>query len=255
MAATAGPTQTIALVTGANRGIGRAVAAALARDFNYTVILGCRDVAAGRATVSELRSELGIDNFHSLQLDLNSDTSISAAAEALEKDFGRLDVLINNAGIFIDNYFGDADYTLSTRELFELTFNTNVIGTAVLTEKLLPLLRRTGKTPRIVFLSSLLGSLHTATDSSTPFYNAESKAYDASKAAVNMLALNYARLLKDIGGKSNAVCPGLVATSLTRNTPHGTTPEVGARRVVEMATLGGDGPTGTYSSSNGDIPF
>jgi NAD(P)-dependent dehydrogenase (short-subunit alcohol dehydrogenase family) len=254
MAATTKP---VVLVTGANRGIGRAAAKALAQDHNYEVVLGCRSLDLGLAAASELRSELHIDdNFRVVQLDLTSDASINVAVSTLKKDFGHLDALVNNAGLLLDNFFNEPDYAYSTRELFDQTFAINVTGTAVLTEKLLPLLRRaTHAPPRVVFVTSRLGSLAVATDTTTPFYNSESKAYDASKAAVNMLMLNFNRILKDVGGRVNAVCPGLVSTRLTRFNEYATAPEDGARQVVKMATVGSDGPTGTVSDFQGEVPF
>jgi len=258
-------TRTIALITGANRGIGRAVALALARDHNHTVILACRDHEAAKSTASELTAELKDspnskatgNNFIPLHLVLESDDSITAAKTFIEAEFnGQLNVLINNAGILIDNFYHRDDYTLTPRELFSQTFDTNVIGPAVLTETLLPLLKKSSSpaTPsRIVFTTSTMGSLKLSLDETTAWHTNEATAYDASKAAVNMLAINYSRRMKDVGGKVNAACPGLVATRLTGG--YGSSTEDGAVQIVRMATLGGDGVTGTFSRSDAEVPW
>ncbi|KAF4635520.1 hypothetical protein G7Y89_g2576 [Cudoniella acicularis] len=239
---------TVALVTGANTGIGFAVATQLAKDHGYHVIFGSRNPTQGAAAAAAVTAE-GF-SATSVQLDLTSDESIAAVVALIENKYGRLDVLVNNAGILCDLFVSG----LTTRQLFSQTFNTNVIGTACLTEACLPLLRKSSL-PRIVFVSSRMGSLAEATNTSMPFFHADIKAYDSSKAAVNMLALNYARLLADSGGLVNAVCPGLVKTKLSNNSADGATPEVGARRIVEMAILGKDGLTATFSDCDGSIPW
>ncbi|CAM1508645.1 Fc.00g054930.m01.CDS01 [Cosmosporella sp. VM-42] len=238
----------IAFITGANQGIGLATARILAETHSYHVIIGSRSLQAGEKVASELR-----DAGHeasTVQLDLSSPTSIEAAIATINREFGYLDVLVNNAGILID-----LDPSHTTWDLYTKTFNTNVIGTAVLTEGLLPLLREAKfGPPRIVFVTSMMGSLKVSTDKTTPFYNLDCKAYDASKAAVNMLMLNYARVLGG-SGKVNAVCPGLVKTNLTGFDERGHSPEIGASRIVELAVLGEGGPTGTLSDRNGPLPW
>jgi NAD(P)-dependent dehydrogenase (short-subunit alcohol dehydrogenase family) len=199
---------TITLISGANQGIGLAAAKILAKEHGHQVIVGSRNLDAGLKVAKEIEADGG--KASSIQLDITSDESIAAATTHIKHKYGHLDVLVNNAGILIDGKVPG----MSTRELFTQTLNVNVIGTALLTEALLPLLRQS-VLPRIIFVSSLMGSLHQATVQESPFYAIDFKAYDASKAAVNMLALNYARILEDVGGLSNAVCPGLVATSLT----------------------------------------
>ncbi|KAF7139666.1 hypothetical protein CNMCM5793_007265 [Aspergillus hiratsukae] len=239
----------LVLITGANQGVGRATAHILATKHNYHVIIGSRNPEANEAVAADIRN--GGHRATSLQLDLTSEDSIKAAVSTIERDFGYLDVLINNAGILIDG-----ERSLTPWEIYNRTFTTNVIGTGVLTEYLVPLLQRTkAGPPRIVFLTSTMGSLDKATDTSLPWYPIDYKVYDASKAAVNMLMLNYARVLDPVGGKVNAVCPGYVKTNLTRWNEYGVTPEEGAKRVVEMATLGEGGETRTFSSSNGAIPW
>jgi NAD(P)-dependent dehydrogenase (short-subunit alcohol dehydrogenase family) len=242
------PETTIALISGANQGIGLATATRLAKENGYYVIVGSRNAEAGVRVASSLQ-ESGY-KASSVQLDLASEDSLRAAVKKIDETFGRLDVLVNNAAILIDGFIPGQ----STRDLFTQTFGTNVIGTACLTEAILPLLRKSGL-PRIVFVSSRMGSLAEATNREMPFFHWDFKAYDASKAAVNMLALNYARLLEDAGGLVNVACPGLVSTGLNNHNPEGAPPEVGAQRIVELATLGKGGPTGTFSDKDGIIPW
>jgi NAD(P)-dependent dehydrogenase (short-subunit alcohol dehydrogenase family) len=240
--------KTITLISGANQGIGLATATALARDHGHHVIIGSRNSEAG-AKVAKSLTDKGYAA-SSVQLDLTVESSINAAANYVAKTFGHLDVLINNAGILIDS----SDKYKDTHDLFTQTFTTNVIGTAVLTEAVLPLLRKS-TLPRIVFVSSRMGSSTLSKDSTTPWYALECKAYDASKAALNVLGLNYARILAPDGGKVNIVCPGLVATNLSPGVASGVAPEVGAKRLVELATLGKDGLTATWTASDGEIPW
>ena len=246
--------KTVALISGANTGIGLAVATQLAKDHGYHVIVGSRKVAAGEEAVTALRA----DGYSAscVQLDVSSDESIAAATSWIEREFGVLDVLINNAGILLDHVPGviEAHKDLSVRELFSQTFSTNVIGVACLTEACLPLLRKS-EVPRLVFVSSRMGSLSEATNKSTSFYSMDYKAYDSSKAALNMLALNYARILDDDGAMVNAVCPGLVKTKLTNNHPWGSSTELGAQRIVELATASKGGPTATFSDREGSVPW
>ncbi|KAK4539338.1 hypothetical protein LTR36_000769 [Oleoguttula mirabilis] len=239
---------TITLISGANQGIGLATATKLAADHGHHVIVGARSAEAGAKVAASLQSEG--HSASSVQLDLGSDASIVAAAETIKQQFGRLDVLINNAGILIDGKTPDQPI----RDLFTQTFATNVIGTACLTEAMLPLLRKSAL-PRVVFVSSRMGSLEQATNHDTPFFASDYKAYDASKAAVNMVALNYARILEDVGGRVNVACPGLVATGLTGYVSYGATPQLGAQRIVELATVGKDGPTMTFSDRDGEVAW
>lgn len=238
--------QRVALISGANAGIGLAVATALAKDHGYHVIIGSRNAAAGEQAAATLAAAGA--SASSVQLDISSDESIAGAASRIEREFGALDVLINNAGVLLD-WNG-----LSTRELFNQTFITNVVGTVCLTEACLPLLRKS-VVPRLVFVSSRMGSLAVATDKSTPFYSIDYKAYDSSKAALNMLALNYARILEGDGALVNAVCPGLVKTKLTGFHSMGSSTELGAQRIVELATAVKGGPTATFSDRDGGIPW
>jgi NAD(P)-dependent dehydrogenase (short-subunit alcohol dehydrogenase family) len=246
--------KTVVLITGANQGIGLATATALAKDHGYHVIIGSRSLPAGQKVASDLKTQ-GF-SADAVQLDLQSDGSIAAAAAYITDKYGHLDVLINNAGVLLDATF---DRSLPLRELYQKTFSVNVFGTAALTEALLPLLRKSEQIARVVFLSSRMGSLAESLDPTKLWYHGNYIAYDASKAAVNLLAIEYSRVLntveKEKGGKGayvNVVCPGLIKTNLTGYIEYGDTTENGAIRAVELATLTGSGPetktTGTFSA-------
>ncbi|KAL0943088.1 short chain dehydrogenase family [Colletotrichum truncatum] len=236
----------VALVTGGNTGIGEAAVRQLAKTPDFHVIIGSRSLDSGNKVADTLKQEG--HSVSAVQLDISSDESIAKAIDEITKAHGKLDVLVNNAGVLLDGQIS------STRELFSKTFNTNVFGTAALTEAALPLLQKSDH-PRVIFVSSTMGSLEVSGDDSTPFYHSDYKAYDASKAAVNMLAINYARILKPYGGVSNAVCPGLVKTRMNGYMEGGTSVDVGAQRIVELATSAPGGPTGTFSNKDGSIPW
>ncbi|RKU47442.1 hypothetical protein DL546_008824 [Coniochaeta pulveracea] len=214
------PKQPIALVTGANTGIGRAIATSLARDHHYTVLIGSRKLPAGKEVASSLTAQG--HSAHAVQLDLTSDDSISAAVTLVQEKFGRLDVLVNNAGIYLDAYKPTVQEP-PVRELFVRTFQTNVFGAAVLTDALLPLLVKSTEEngPRIVWVSSSMASMERILDKSTNYYHMRNTAYVCSKAALNMLALKYVQLLEsECGegkGRSLVVCPGLVRSNLNDN--------------------------------------
>lgn len=239
----------VALITGGNAGIGEAVVRSLAKTPNFHVIIGSRRLDSGNELANSLK-EQGY-SVSAIQLDITSDDSIDRAIEEITKIHSKLDVLVNNAGVLLDT---QPDAFVSTRDLFSKTFNTNVFGTAALTEAALPLLQKS-KHPRVIFVSSTMGSLAVSGDSTTFFYDKDYKAYDASKAAVNILAVNYARILKAYGGVSNAVCPGLVKTKMSGFIEAGTPVEVGAERIVQLATAAPGGPSGTFSNKDGPVPW
>lgn len=241
--------KTIVLITGANQGIGAAAATRLAKEHNYHVIIGSRNLENGLKLASQLKSE-GF-SADSVQLDLTSDDSIAAATTYITNTYGHLDVLVNSAGILYDLK------GMSTRELFDTTFSTNVTGAACLTESLVPLLRQSTQRPRVIFVSSVMGSIAKSFDSTTLWYNTDYKAYDASKAAVNILTANYSRILADKETRVNSVCPGFVATSMTGYHAYGTSTGIGAQRIVELATLTGKDSdvTGTFSDKDKSIPW
>ncbi|KAH8904195.1 short chain dehydrogenase reductase [Coniochaeta sp. PMI_546] len=248
-------TETIVLITGANKGVGRATAQRLAREHDYTVLIGSRSLSAGEEVASKLVSEG--HKAVAVQLDVLSDESIAAAAKFVSDTYGRLDVLINNHGQFLDKW-NPAVPDLPTRELYTQTFAVNVVGTACVTEAFVPLLKKAKNGPRVIFLSSLMSSCAKAIDKTVPYYHLKADAYTSSKTAVNMLALQYVKRFEDVGGKVNVACPGLVNTDLVlKSLPDAKTPEQGAEYIVKLATDAEEvkGRNGTFGSSEGDYPW
>lgn len=216
----------IALVTGANKGVGFEVARQLAQA-GVQVILGARDGQRAGAAVERLKAhDLAVS---SVALDLNSQASISAAAAAISAQYGRLDILVNNAGIFDSS---DGPPSKASIDAVRRVMETNFIGTLAVTQAMLPLLRAAGAA-RIVNVSSSLGSLALNGDPTSTYYSAQFVGYNASKAALNMLTVQLHEELKGTGIAVNSVSPGFVKTDLTG---YGTmTPEEGARLPVQFA--------------------
>lgn len=237
----------VALVTGANKGIGLGIARALAKT-GMTVLLGARNGKLGEEAAAKLRSET-LDA-HFVQLDLVRPETIKAAAASIEADFQRLDVLVNNAAIndSADGPPGSADLN-SVKRVME----TNFLGTLAVTQAMLPLLRK-AKAARIVNLSSGLGSLAKNSDPDWDFASFKLIGYNASKAALNMLTIQLAYELRDTGIKVNAVSPGFVATDMNQYRGK-LTVEEGAAGPVRLALLPPDGPTGGFFDEAGVYPW
>ncbi|WP_182901747.1 SDR family oxidoreductase [Microbispora sp. H10830] len=238
--------ETIALVTGANKGIGYEIAAGLGA-LGWSVGVGVRDEGRREGSVEKLRAA-GVDAF-GVPLDVTDDASVAAAAELIEERAGRLDVLVNNAGIT-----GGVPQTPTTVDpaTMRAAVETNVIGVIRVTNAMLPLLRRSAS-PRIVNMSSTVGSL---TRQTTP--GAEtgpiSAAYAPSKTFLNAVTVQYAKELRDTNILINAGCPGFCATDL--NGFRGVrTPEQGAAIAIRLATLPDDGPTGQFFDDAGPVPW
>jgi NAD(P)-dependent dehydrogenase (short-subunit alcohol dehydrogenase family) len=238
--------QMIALVTGANKGIGYEIAAGLGA-LGWSVGVGARDEQRREAAVEKLRAA-GADAFGVL-LDVTDDGSASSAAHLIEDRAGHLDVLVNNAAIT-----GGSPQTPTTvaPATMRTVVETNVLGVIRVTNAMLPLLRRSAA-PRIVNMSSSVGSLTLQT---TP--GAEtgpiSAAYAPSKTFLNAVTVQYAKELQDTNILINAACPGFTATDL--NAFRGVrTPEQGAAIAIRLATLPGDGPTGRFFDDAGAVPW
>jgi NAD(P)-dependent dehydrogenase (short-subunit alcohol dehydrogenase family) len=240
------PDRRVAVVTGANKGIGLEIARQLARQ-GITVYLGARDEARGRAAAEKLRAE-GLDA-RPLRLDVTDDRSVAAAASALEKDAGRLDVLVNNAGVALD----DAPPSRLSGEVLRRTYETNVFGVVRVTQAFLPLLRRSDA-GRIVNLSSGLGSLALNSDPGWAFAPVKYLAYNSSKTALNAITVQFAHELRETPIKVNAADPGYVATDMNRHQGVRSV-EQGAATPVRLATLPADGPTGGYFNDDGPVPW
>ncbi|ESQ92862.1 SDR family oxidoreductase [Asticcacaulis benevestitus] len=237
----------IALVTGANKGIGLEIARQLARA-GVLVLIGSRDVERGSAAAALLSSEGGRAKF--IRLDLNDHSSIEAAAETIRTEHNRLDILVNNAGI-VDAE--DGPPSSGSPEAARRIIDTNFIGTLAVTQAMLPLLRQ-APTARIVNLSSSLGSLTVNGDPNSPYYSARLIGYNASKAAVNMLTVQLAAELRGTSIAVNSVSPGYVKTDLTGHTGF-MTAEEGARLPVKYALLGEDAVSGQFVEPGGTTPW
>jgi NAD(P)-dependent dehydrogenase (short-subunit alcohol dehydrogenase family) len=240
-------TNRIALVTGANKGIGLEIARQLAQAGVY-VIIGARDPARGQAALDDLAAQ-GLEA-QSVAIDLNDHASIAAAAETIRAEHGRLDILVNNAGI-VDAE--DGPPTMSSAEAVRRIMDTNFVGTLAVTQAMLPLLRK-APAARIVNLSSSLGSLSVNGDPTSPYYSARLIGYNASKAALNMLTVQLAQELRDTPMVVNSVSPGYVKTDLTGHTGY-MTPEEGARMPVVYALLGSDAVSGRFVEASGQTPW
>ncbi|KAJ7472752.1 hypothetical protein FB451DRAFT_1036182 [Mycena latifolia] len=238
----------LVLITGANKGIGFEIAKQLASQYKgYHILMGSRDVERG-AKAAEILKKDGL-SVEAIAIDVADDASIAAAAKTVESKFGRLDVLINNAGVALDSFTGEP----SNRAIFEKTFAVNIFGAASTTEAFIPLLEKS-TAARLVFVSSDLGSLTFRADPNGKYNFVDGPAYRSSKAAMNMLALGYAHRFRAKGWKVNIHNPGYTATDLNHNSGTGTV-EDGAKGAVRLATLGDDGETGTYSEKEGPLPW
>lgn len=229
----------IALVTGANKGIGLETARQLGKK-GITVIIGARDASRGAAAAAGLKGE-GIDACF-VQLDVTDQASIAAAAALIDKDFGRLDILVNNAGLL--NYAGEATPSTVPMATLRETFDLNFFGLVAVTQAMLPLIRKS-PAGRIVNLTSILASLSEHADPNSPIFNSKFIAYDASKASVNMFTNHLAHELRDTPVKVNAAHPGWVKTDM--GGPDAPMEIVdGAKTSVMLATLPENGPSGGF---------
>ena len=236
----------IALITGANKGIGLEIARQLGTQ-GITVLIGARDEKRGSVAAEKLQAE-NIDA-HAVQLDVTNQQSIDAAAKHIESKFAKLDILVNNAGIFIDN----APPSQLDIEVLRRTYETNFFGVFAVTKAMLPLLHKS-QAGRIVNISSGLGSLTQNSDPNYEYAQIKYLAYNSSKTALNAMTVQFAHELKDTPIKVNSADPGYVATDINNN--NGTrTVQQGASTPVRLATLPADGPTGSFFDDNGVVPW
>ena len=230
---------TVTLITGANKGLGYETARRLIEQ-GHTVWLAARGIERGEAAAAELGARF-------VQIDVTDDASVDAAMRAIEERDGRLDVLVNNAGI-ADGRVGVDGLTGATA-LKE--FDTNAVGVVRVTQAALPLLRKS-ENPVVVNVSSSLGSFWAVTNPERHESHNAFVVYGATKAAVSMLTVQYAKALPDI--KVNAVEPGFTSTDLTGNGA-GQTAAEGAQVIARLATIGKDGPTGTFQERAGQLAW
>lgn len=269
----------VALITGANKGIGYEIARGLASD-GITVLLGARDAERGSSAAKQL-SASGLD-VEFVRLDVTDPEVVAEAARTIEASYGQLDVLVNNAGISrpdavagISRPHGTAGISRpdgaagsepvgvidpstwlpsgASVDAMRAVFDVNVFGIVTVTNAMLPLLRR-ADAARIVNVTSEVGSFALTLDSSSPYWGMISLAYPVSKTAANMVTVEYAKELWDTPIKVNAVCPGYTATDLN-NFSGFKSPAEAARVAVHMAQIGADGPTGGFFNEAGPLPW
>lgn len=240
----------VALVTGANKGIGLETARQLGK-LGYAVLVGARDVPKGEGAAKQLRAE-SIDA-RAVKLDVLNPEHIAAVSSFIQERFGKLDVLVNNAGVMQEK--GWTQNCTSTTELTKLraTFDANFFAVVALTNALLPLLRK-AEAARIVNVSSILGSVSYQATKGSPTYGTKLLAYNASKAALNMFTIHLAHELRNTAIKVNSAHPGWVKTDLGGTAAPMDVVE-GAKTEVELATLGADGPTGGFFHLGDPIPW
>jgi NAD(P)-dependent dehydrogenase (short-subunit alcohol dehydrogenase family) len=230
---------TITFITGANKGLGRETARRLIAA-GHTVVLGARDVAAGTAAATALGARF-------VRIDVTDDASVAAAAADVRRHEGRIDVLVNNAGVH--GPYGDPS-ELSGAE-FRAVLEVNVVGPVRVTSAFLPLLRRSAD-PVIVNVSSSMGSLAATHDPRRAESGVIAPAYTSSKAALTMLTTQYAKAFKDI--RVNAVDPGYTATDLNGRSGPQTVTE-GTDAIVALATEGPGGRSGRFVDRDGEIAW
>lgn len=236
-----------ALVTGANKGIGLAIARGLAKA-GLSVWMGARDCGRGEAAVKQLQAE-GLDA-RFLEIDVAAEDSVRRAAETVARETGVLHVLVNNAGIILNPTRPPSEARM---EEIKATFEVNLYGPIRVTQAFLPLLKAGGD-GRIVNMGSGLGSLALVTDRSSTYSSVNFLDYSTSKVALSAVTVAFAKELGPLGIKVNIVEPGNVQTDLNDNTGS-LTPEEGAETAIRLALIGKDGPTGGFFGSHGRQPW
>ncbi len=242
----------IALVTGANRGIGLAAARRLAREWGH-VIVAARKSDAGTEAADRLSGE-GFP-VSSLTMDVTDPASVRAGAAEVTERFGRLDLLVNNAGILPEAANADPKEVLDLA-MFEQTYATNVLGPVAVMEAFLPLIRKS-PAGRIVNVSSTVGSLAHQTDPDSPWHSMIVPAYQSSKAALNAITIVLSKALADTSIKVTAVCPGWVQTDLAPGNKEQAPvpPEAAAEVIARAAALSSADATGMFIDANGPVKW
>lgn len=233
---------TVTLVTGANKGLGRETARRLV-ELGHTVYVGARSVERGAKAAADIGARF-------VQLDVTDDASVAAALRAIADREGRLDVLVNNAGIAEGGGVGGVDGLTGAAALRQ--FDTNAVGVVRVTQAALALLR-TSDNPVVVNVSSALGSFWAVTNPQRRQFRYPSVVYGATKAAVSMLTVQYAKAVPEV--KFNAVEPGFTATDFTAGIGGGRPVEQSADVIVRLATIGPDGPTGRFFEDDHELPW
>ncbi|QNI33772.1 SDR family oxidoreductase [Alloacidobacterium dinghuense] len=241
----------VAFITGGNRGIGLETARQLGKGDGIKVVIGSRDLGKGQAVAKELRAD-GAD-VDVIRFDITKPADYKEAYDYFDKNYGKLDILINNAGVSKETFMAPNNTSTVTQAVLRETFDTNFFGTIELTQVLLPLIKKAPE-GRIVNLSSILGSLTLHADPDSPIYGAKALAYDASKAALNAFTVHLAHELRDTKIKVNSAHPGWVKTDMGTDAAPMELPD-GAKTSVQLATLASDGPTGGYFHMGEALPW
>lgn len=239
----------VALVTGTNKGLGKETARQFL-DHGMVVVMGSRDPGRGIIAAKQLSTD---GTAVPVQLDVTDSADVEAVADLLRRDYGRLDVLINNAGTVVDQLAVD-----TTAAEMRQNYEVNTFGVVTVIHTMLPLLKNSAA-PRIVNVSSTTASMGMTSGGTDFGGDADSRmAYSSSKTALNMLTVQYSHAfakepeLSHI--KINSATPGYTATDLTQH--RGTrTVEEGAQIIVELARLADDGPTGGFFNDQGPVPW
>jgi NAD(P)-dependent dehydrogenase (short-subunit alcohol dehydrogenase family) len=240
----------VALITGANKGLGLETGRQLGK-LGYKVLLGSRDALKGEVAARVLREE-GL-SVKVVKLDVGKQTDIDSAAAMIEAEFGKLDVLVNNAGVMIEKGWTKNTTSETTVENLRATFETNLFAVWAVTKAMLPLLKQS-EAGRIVNVSSILGSVSLQATKGSPTYSTKLFAYNASKAALNVLTISLAHELRGTKIKVNSAHPGWVKTDLGGSAAPMNVAD-GAKTEVELATLGEDGPTGGFFHAGKEIAW
>jgi len=240
----------VALISGANKGLGLETGRQLGK-LGYTVLLGSRDALKGEVAARLLREE-GIDA-RVVKLDVVKQSDIDAAAAMIEAEFGKLDVLVNNAGVMHEKGWTKNTTSETTMENLRATFETNLFAVFAVTKAMLPLLKAS-EGGRVVNVSSILGSVSLQATKGSPTYSTKLFAYNASKAALNVLTISLAHELRGTKIKVNSAHPGWVKTDLGGSAAPMSVVD-GAKTEVELATLGEDGPTGGFFHDGKEIAW
>jgi NAD(P)-dependent dehydrogenase (short-subunit alcohol dehydrogenase family) len=240
----------VALISGANKGLGLETGRQLGK-LGYTVLLGSRDALKGEVAARQLRDD-GIDA-KVVKLDVNRQSDIDAAAAMIQAQYGKLDVLVNNAGVMIEKGWTKNTTSETTIDNLRATFETNLFAVFAVTKALLPLLK-CSEAGRIVNVSSILGSVSMQGTKGSPTYSTKLFAYNSSKAALNVLTISLAHELRGTKIKVNSAHPGWVKTDLGGSAAPMNVVD-GAKTEVTLATLGEDGPTGGFFHAGKEIAW
>jgi NAD(P)-dependent dehydrogenase (short-subunit alcohol dehydrogenase family) len=241
---------TLALITGANKGIGLETARQLAAQ-GIHVLIGARDAAKGEAAAQTLQAE-GY-KADSIALDVSNEASIKQAAQTVTDRYGNLDILVNNAGIHPEYGQSIFSFEQMSLDLVMQIYQTNVFGPFMMIQAFLPLLRQSAA-GRIVNTSSSVGSLTEQSNPESPYYPVNTAGYNSSKTALNALTVQLAKQLTGTNLKVNSACPGWVQTDMGSDAAPRTVSE-GARIIIKLATLPNDGPNGGFFNEDGAIDW